>query len=570
MIVHMGDGEALQFQHLQSAANKFLFLTHRRQHFENGDFPAVDIKETASGRSLLFGDGFAGKVYVRGIFFEGKKKYQQAYGINLIKSDALNRDRNIIAHEDYKQACGTLLSDVLATDPSFAMILLKEFDDASKDPMSVEHLTELPNVISDQAKKLLIEAYRSMPSNRDVKYVVSGRSDTLLTDNDLVPRWCDVRACKVVYPLLYDLICAGYPTPNVIKQNCKANLIDSSPLDPDATLKLHHWMLANEQLLVIDNQKLTKEYVDLMQVRNTGDRFDVPQFVIVDNTDSTSLCQVIIFSSRAISKMKENPREFLNVVAEALKAAYTGETLSDEEPDRQDEDSEIAEIIAPNGLDESSNSSQKSSQLSDLESKEHSEAVDELEPIIPEKPRQVALGSDFDQPSFGLNDIVPHDENAQVQELINSLRTHVSFGKHTIHCTKAASEEWKAVASKNKKILDLIASKAISSCQWALEHLTSSPPRLNFYLAPDSTVQGYATQEGGIHINLRSVLLHASSKKHPDRNRMKAYFNVLMAHEYAHSLNIKDGHSSAHGRRTEENMQKLMAEMITSAKERDV
>ena len=219
VIVHLGGEKALTFDYVRQAAECFLSFTHRRvkeisQPAQQLDgFQPVLVRDTnARRRSLLYGNDLAGKVYVLGILFETKVKGQRNWGVNLSKTDAPNRDRCVVNTSHYNVAVAKLVSDILDSDETFADKILEEFDRSAEDPDCIGHLIKLPDVASSKAKNALITGYKKNPLNANVRYIVPGKAGADQTGHEVVPRWCDIKACRIVHPLLYNLIKEGFPS----------------------------------------------------------------------------------------------------------------------------------------------------------------------------------------------------------------------------------------------------------------------------------------------------------------------------------------------------------------------
>lgn len=511
VIVHLGDGEELKFDCLQKAADCFLSFTHRRvpeipQSEQQLDaFKPVLVRETPAKRSLLLSNDLAGKVYVMGILFETQVKGQRHWGVNLSKSDAPNRDRCVVNTSHYTAAVAKLVSDFIDRDETFAENILEEF--SLKEDSDVQHLTKLPLFSSAKAKQALIQAYKRIPENANVRYIVPGNAGANQTHHEVVPRWCDIRACRIVHPLLYDLMKEGFPTTEIIQKECLENLL-KAPLWNEQTESLQAWIIQNHRFLLSKKDQQIDEKIYLqIEVRNTGDSFDVPYYVVTDSTQGR-VPRRLIFSNRALKLWEEKlDLEFLKLLMEGFQAM----------------------TAQPDAL--------KTSNI--------------------KKPSEGAVGSkrklpsDFDPMAPSAN-IIVHDDDCEVEEdLLSELR----FKNEIIRCTPELRTEWERVASRGDKLSQLT-ELAIKMCRFALADLASgSECPLEFYVS-NSNVEGYSNRKG-VHINLAHVLGSALSDKIPTLNAMSAHYAVLVAHEYAHYLKLSDRHSMHHAGRTEVNLKKL-------------
>lgn len=512
VIVHLGDGEALKFDCVQKAADCFLSFTHRRvQEIPQSEqqldaFKPVLVRETPAKRSLLLGNDLAGKVYVMGILFETQVKGQRHWGVNLSKSDAPNRDRCVVNTSHYTAAVAKLVSDFIDSDETFAENILEEFDSLKEDS-DVQHLTKLPLVSSAKAKQALIQAYKRIPENANVRYIVPGDAGTDQTRHEVVPRWCDVRACRIVHPLLYDLMKDGFPTTEIIQEECRENLL-KAPIWNEQTESLHAWIIQNHKFLLSKkDQQIDKKIYQQIEVRNTGDSFDVPYYVVTDDTQD-GVPPRLIFSNRALKLWEDQlDLEFLKLLKEAFQAMIT-----------QPAAPETTAIQKP------------------------SEGVAGSKRKLP---------SDFD-PMSPSADIIVDDDDCEVEKVLLS---ELRFKNEIIRCTPELRSEWERVASSGDK-LSKLTELAINICRFALADLASkSECPLDFYVS-NSNEEGYSNRKG-VHINLAHVLGSASSDKIPTLNAMSAHYAVLVAHEYAHYLKLSDRHSMHHARRTEVNLKKL-------------
>lgn len=549
VIVHFGDTQNLTFGDYQEAVEHFLFLTHRHpSSSEIGDFPIVNRKETKSGRAILLGEEFAGKVYAVGIYFKTFPGAQRAYGVDFIKEDALCRDRNEVSERSYLKGMANVVSEVLEDDPGFADVILDEFKEAERSPQVVEHLNMLPRFASSQAKISLIEAYKKKPENSAVTYIVSGTSAKDLTNNPLVPQWCDLQACKVVTPVLFALISEGFPSIEVIKRETSMKL-KACPTFDEGSREICTWLQEKEEFF--DPEQLQR-VIGHIEVKKTDNMLDVPFYIIEGNK--------IVFSERALKLKHDDPRKFLDIASNAIKEAAV---LDPRKPDAvQDEPQppRAPEAELPSSYSEEENS-EESSSSSDSERK----------PIrnIPPKPQSPGreFTSDFAVPHNMDNGWkIPDDDAAIIAKLETSLTDTISFGEHSILCTPEVKSEWNRLIVEKKEDLEALTNRAIQACAKALETLggPNSCP-LSFYISRES-VLGYAKANAGLHINLRSVLLEVSKDNQVEESALKAYFDVLMSHEYAHHVHLADGHAPEHGRRTEWNMQTLLEAAYKSSK----
>lgn len=506
VIVHLGDTSALTFADYQNAVKHFLFFTHRHPASRDiGTFPVVTRKETKSGRALLLGEEFAGKVYVRGIHFKTVNGYQRFYGVDLIKNDAPSRDRNEISDERYGVAMAKTISEVLEDDPIFAQTILEEFRRAEASPFIIEHLKLLPRFASSTTKRHLIEAFKSKPENGAIKYIVSGISADHLTNNALVPHWCDVRACKVITPVLFDLISEGFPSMRVIMSETTRKL-KSCPFYETGSREVAHWIQDKRDFF--DQQQLLNL---LIEVRKTENFLDVPFYVVEDGPK-------IIFSERALRLKTTDPRKFLDIVTTAIQEAAKMRVIAPEAPRVND--------VAP-------------------------------------EPMQKKAKSDFAVPENVSHDWKVGDGREEIALLQNSLTETISFGDHEIACTPAAKIVWNRLLLEKKGALESLTTRSINACHNALATLKGDANcPLSFYIG-ESDILG-CTKKDGISINLRSVLLEVTNDTQVEESSLKAYAAVLISHEYAHFVKLEDGHSPEHGRRTEWNMQTLLQEAYKS------
>ncbi len=509
VVVHVGNTPTLRFEDFQDAVQRFLFLTHRHPNsLEPDNFPVVNRKETKSGRALLLGEEFAGKVYAVGIYFKTNEGFQTLYGVDFIKSDAPCRDRNEISHREYLHAMGELISEILEADPEFAHVLLSEFKQAEYNPTLVQHLVKLPIRASDTAIKHLIQAYKNKPENAGIKYIVSGTSADHLTDAAIVPMWCDVRACRVVPPLLFDLISKGYPSIQEIKTETSERL-EACALESEDTEQLRAWIRKRSEFF--GESHLLQILIDHIEVRRTGGLLNVPYYIIKNNK--------IIFSQRILDLMQSNSLKFLDLLVTAVR--------------------EAAEIYRE-------------------------------QPPIQIKIRLIKKNENHWNFT---SDFVVHDnletnnkldtDGAAVRQLEKELTESIPFGTHTILATPSGYDEWIRLTGED---LELLTTRSINACTKALSILTPVGCRLGFYVAPDSNFLGYAGEDIGIRINLRSVLLELAMGNVVEESTLQAYFDRLIAHEYAHYVHINDDHSPDHDRRTEANMQKLLQAAYSLAK----
>ncbi len=524
VLVHLGNNPELKFDDYREAVQRFLFFTHRHAATVNpGPFPVVARKETRSGRAVLLGEEFAGKVYVMGIYFKRHSSSQQAYGVDFIKGDALNRDRNEISQIKYLEAMAILISELLDEDPPFAEVILREFLNNEKAPQ-VGHLEELPDHISNKAKKNIVQAFKNRPENSDIQFIVAGTSTDHLEDNAVVPKLCDVRACKVVHPILFSLIREDYPSIDEIKERTRVKLA-ACPELIDETRKLSKWLEERLEFFKDGSNRLPGQ----VEVRQSGSMHDVPYYIIENGK--------IIFSQRALAIKESDPRKFLDIVNSALQEPQKPVTTPPHEALRQ-QDAAIREPY---------------DELLEVDEKEY--VNEEYFSIPPPPSKPLNFTSDFT-----LRDEVPEsdfDDNEKISELIKSLTKTISFGKYKILSTHEGYDEW---ISRESPSVSLLTTRAIVACSQALSTFADSSI-LSFYISLDSSILGYASEDAGININLRSVLL----EEHVEESELKAYFDVLIAHEYAHYTNSKDGHKPTHGQRTEKNLQLILQRLYKTS-----
>jgi hypothetical protein len=413
---------------------------------------------------------------------------------------------------------GILLAELLDEDPQFAEVVLEEFLN-EKGPR-VDHLEDLHEYISENARNNVIEAYKKRPENADVKYIVPGTSTDHLEDTTIVPKLCDIQACRVVHPFLFKIISRGYPSTKEIMHNTSMKLSALPPFN-ESSRDLSAWLTEKQEFFTEYNAQVQVE------VRQSGDMLDVPLFIIEMGK--------IIFSERALRIKESNPRMFLDIVHSALKESLEGiqMALPVQEVEKQP-------VVIPRIIKHVDSATEIDAEVKN----------DAVAPVLPAK-QSLDFTSDFALP-HDAGEIDDNDDEA-IEKLERSLTETIFFGKYKIHCTPDAYNAWMSHANLR---VNALTKRSINACYQALSTL-SETATLSFYIALDSDMQGFASENDGIHINLRSVLLD----EQVEEAALKAYFDVLIAHEYAHYVKSEDNHGPMHGRRTESNLQKILQKL---------
>ncbi len=539
VMVHLGGGQNLRFQHLQKGAEQFLSLTHRQIQISSPEPPLNDFKSVVVipadfkdpvydygqnkmvllPRALLLGKDMARRVYVKGIRHDNEPEGQTNWGIDLAREDVINRDRRFVPPPEYSRAVGKIIVGLIdkSYNVDFQQAILQELE--SPNPHIADHLKDLAKLATQKTCSVLGDLFRK--AHPDVKYLIPGTSKS--NKNELTPRWCDISVCRIVHPILYELLSDEvYPSLSAIRKECSRKL-KSAPIAKNASEGLRAWIRQNKSFLFLhQNRHLEESHLQLIEVRNT-DALDVPQFIVGKGNPLPKL----IFSQRAMQLNKPHTqRQFLSVIKNAFKELY-GEK-------------EGTESINSNNEPEPEK----------LELPPLSPASANQGPLnIPPQPVRISF-----TPSPAKHDDRMPDDGIQYQnKLQQQLTQKIRFNGHVISCTPASGQEWKSLISTNPRFTER-AKRAIEICERGIVMLCKGAHPLKFYIAKENPIDGYATSEV-IHLNLGRLLDFGTS--FPTDDQLKAILLSTLAHEQAHVVNMEDDHGPDHGYRTELNRRVL-------------
>ena len=189
-----------------------------------------------------------------------------------------NRDRCVVLPQEYAEAVGTLISDSIETDQEFANSILQEFAASEENAHCADHLGDLHTVCSEKAKNILVKTYKADPANSTVRYIIPRKEGN--DDDELVPLWCDVKACKILHLDLYALLQDQFPSMDMIKKECREKLLRMT-VDENETKMMHTWIQARKSLLFNKDQTTDDYRFPKIMVMNTEDQIDIPIFVLM-------------------------------------------------------------------------------------------------------------------------------------------------------------------------------------------------------------------------------------------------------------------------------------------------